>query len=80
MHKCFFIAAEAFQCQIGFMIDVQNAWEGNLTWIFHLNMPFDAILRLKKSKTDTKRVKGDMFMYTRDYKLLGKCSKVHQGS
>ena len=80
MHKCFYIAAEAFQCQIGFMIDVQKAWEGNRTWILHPNIPFDAILRQKSSKTNTKRENGNVFTYMRDCKLRQKWSKVQQGS
>ena len=34
----------------------------------------------KKVKTNTKRVKGDMFTNMRDCKLLRKCSKVQQDS
>ena len=37
------------------MIDVQKAWEGNITWILHQNISFDAFLGPKKVKNDHKK-------------------------
>ena len=53
-YKTFYIVAEAFQCQIGFIIDEVKAWEGNRTWILHPNISFDAFLRPKKVKNEHK--------------------------
>ena len=45
--KCLQIAAEAFQYQIRFMVNVQKAWEGNRTWLLHQNIPLEAYVREK---------------------------------